>query len=133
MGPEHKRNLCIIEYSRITERKIAPWRSSILRFECILNRKKYNKKQYDQNTNILELEINDLVLIRKETKNGKYDTLYEGPYRVEKLINETTVKIRIGNKSINMHKNRLIKANANYDGNLPPEIVETIDEDEDED
>lgn len=96
--------------------------------EHILNRKNANKKQYDQRTNELILEINDLVLIKKAKKNGKYDTLYEGPFRVEKIINETTVKIKKGNSSINIHKDRLIKANANYD-DIIPKIVEIIDDD----
>lgn len=99
--------------------------------EHILNRKIANKKIYDKNMNELELETNDLVLIRKETKKGKYDALYEGPFRVEKCINETTIKIRKGNKSINIHKDKLIKANANYDDDLPPEIVDTLEEDND--
>lgn len=95
--------------------------------EHILNRKRTNKKQYDKNSNELTLETNDLVLIRAEKKKGKYGLPYLGPYRVEKCINETTVKIRRGNRSENIHKDRLIKATAHYD-NPPPELVVVLDD-----
>lgn len=95
--------------------------------EHILQRKISNKKQYDRNTNELDLEVNDLVLIKTEIKKGKYGLPYSGPYRVEKVINDTTVKIRQGNKSRNYHRDKLIKANADYP-NIPPEIVITIDD-----
>lgn len=98
--------------------------------EHILNRKKANKKLYDEKTNELELEVNDLVLLKTETKHGKYGLPYVGPYRVEKCMNDTTVKIRRGNKSENVHKNRLIKATAHYD-NPPPEIVIVLDDSDD--
>lgn len=75
------------------------------------------------------LGVNDLVLLMIEKGKGKYGLPYAGPYRVEKCINETTVKIRRGNKSENVHKNRLIKATANYD-KPPPELVVVLDDDE---
>lgn len=98
--------------------------------EQILNRKTTNKEIYDKKTNEINLEINDLVLLKTENKQGKYGLPYIGPYRVEKCLNETTVKIKKGNKSENVHKNRLIKATAHYD-NPPPEVVVVLDTDDD--
>lgn len=100
--------------------------------EQMLKRKQSNKKYYDKSTNELDLQFNDLVLIRCEVKKSKYANVYDGPYRVEKVINDVSVKIRRGNKSEIIHKNRLVKANADYGKDTPPELVEIYSEDDDD-
>lgn len=80
----------------------------------INKRKEENKRQYDKHCNPIDLEEGDLVLIRKEVKNGKYDYPFEDPYTVEKIISDTNVLIKRGNKIIRIHKNTLRKAEADY-------------------
>jgi hypothetical protein len=104
------------------ELKIRLQETQELAKEKILKRKIQNKNQHDKKLNKLEVKINDLVLVRIPVKNGKYGHIYEGPYRVEKVISETNVVIRKGKKSEHIHNDRLIKAKANYGEETPPEI-----------
>lgn len=91
--------------------------------ERILKRKIENKAQHDKKLNSLEIEPNDLVLQKIEVGKGKYHAQYEGPYRVEEVINEVSVRIRKGNKSMIVHKDKLIKAAADYSNENIPEII----------
>lgn len=84
-------------------------------------RKRVNKTYYDKNTKVLNLKINDLVLVRRKVKNFKFQRPYDGPYRVESILTPVVVRLKIGNKLIKIHKDRLIKAKATYK-TLPAEI-----------
>lgn len=97
--------------------------------ESMMQNKIKNKICYDRGSNPIELEVNDLVWLKKEVKNGKYDDLYEGPYRVEEIINETNVKIRRKNKSISVHRYRLKKSCAQHE-NEPPLFIPIIEDDQ---
>lgn len=68
--------------------------------------KEYNKKQYDKNSNPINLEINDTVYLRKEPY-GKLRTLNK-KYKVVRLDGPNAL-ISNNEGSITVHKNRLVK------------------------
>lgn len=88
----------------------------------ILERKKSNKTNYDKNANPLKLEVNDLVLLRKDVKKHKFDNKYDGPFRVEKIISPSVSVIRAGRKSHIVHNDKLKLATADYGNETPPKI-----------
>lgn len=99
--------------------------SRLLAAQHIKESKERNKRQYDKKSNAIELKVNDLVLRKNEVKKGKFDEVYCGPYRVEKINSPTNVIIRVGNKSVKTHLDKLIKAQADYGDKTPPRIEET--------
>lgn len=88
----------------------------------ILEQKHANKRTYDKKINPIELKKNDLVLIKKEVKSGKFDEPYEGPFRVVDVPSEVTVFYKRGKKIARIHKYRVKKATADYGDKTPPEI-----------
>lgn len=88
----------------------------------LIKRKEKNKKTYDEKIQAISLKKNDLVLIKRNKIEGKFEQPYEGPYRVERMITPVIVQIRRGRKSIRLHVNRVIKAQANYTEKTPPKI-----------
>lgn len=72
--------------------------------------KQKNKRLYDQHINPIQLEIGDSVYVRKPFKAHKYDTPYDGPFTVEKILSPVTIAIKRRNKLIKIHKDKLIKA-----------------------
>lgn len=95
-----------------------------LAYENLLKSKECNKKYYDlhQDKNPLKLNKNDLVLILKTTKKHKYESPYEGPYRVESILSPVTVIVRKGTKSVKIHIDRLKVVQADYGKDTPPII-----------
>lgn len=87
-------------------------------------RKLQNKKQYDANAKSKDIAINDLILIRTPKRKHKFDTVYEGPYRVIDT-SESYITIMKKGKKIKYHKNFTKKAQANYE-NVPPEVTPII-------
>jgi hypothetical protein len=61
--------------------------------ENLIQSKETNKKYYDRKTNILHLEIGDLVLLENNT-HGKLGSKYDGPYEVIDIISDTNTKIK---------------------------------------
>lgn len=90
--------------------------------EAIIKRKDQNKEQYDKKTNPIILKRNDLILLKNENKETKFSMPYLGPYRVEEPISETVTKIRRGRRSVKIHNNNIILAEANYGDKTPPEL-----------
>lgn len=92
--------------------------------EHIAKRKEDNKRQYDKNAlqNEIQLEKNQLVLVIKVKKKGKYDEVFNGPYRVEKMLSPNVALVRIKNKSVKINISRLKIANADYGETAPPRI-----------
>lgn len=90
--------------------------------EYTMQGKEVNKKKYDQgrDQNILRLQKNDLVLILNPNKKGKFDTPYEGPYRVIEEQGPVTILIKRKNKEVKIHKDRVKLATADYSGAIPP-------------
>lgn len=74
----------------------------------LILRKENNKRHYDKtHGQPIEVKIGDLVLLIKETKNHKFDSIYEGPYEVLDVPSTENCLIKIKNKSKLIHKNKL--------------------------
>lgn len=85
------------------------------------NNEKYNSKL---NVNQLppEYRINDLILAKKQKPDGKYDTIYEGPFRITAVPGKNHVWIKRGKKKPEKISVEFIKrAKGNYE-KVPPEI-----------
>lgn len=55
--------------------------------ENLLKKKEQNKKRYDEENNVkdLELQIGDTVFMRRQVKNHKFEKNYDGPFEVIKI------------------------------------------------
>lgn len=74
----------------------------------LMNRMKQNTKEiYDKKLNPLDIKLNDKVLIRKEPYK-KHESMYAGPFVVTG-VNDPNISIRVNDKIIDIHKNRVIK------------------------
>lgn len=62
---------------------------------------------------MINLKIGDPVLILKNKKNYKFDTPYQGPYIIEKVLSPVTIIVKKGHKSMKVHINRVKKSNFN--------------------
>lgn len=92
--------------------------------ENLLKAKEINKKAYDKRRDdkILQLRKNDLVLVLNPNKKGKFDTPYEGPFRVIREQGPVTVIIQRKKKEVKIHKDRIKLAEADYERSAPPLI-----------
>lgn len=91
--------------------------------DLIQQRKLENKKRYDgKNKSELSLKRNDLVLVKNEVKKSKFDSNYNGPFRVEQVISPAVTKIRKRNKSTLVHNDKLKRALADHGVNIPPPL-----------
>lgn len=66
-----------------------------------------NKKLYDNKINQIELNIGDLILVKKEPYD-KFKPIFSGPYKVRKIEDQNIV-IEINKNDYKIHKNRTIK------------------------
>lgn len=82
--------------------------------ERLLNKKTRNKQYYDANTAGLELQIDDLVLVKSQVKKHKFQDVYEGPYRVLDIF-DSYIEIMKGGKRTKIHKNLVKKSHAEHD------------------
>lgn len=90
--------------------------------ESIMKQKNANKQQYDKKTKPLNLNKNDLVLMKKTQRKQKFEQPYEGPYRVEEVTTDVNAKIRKGKKLVRVHNDQLKLAQANHGPDTPPEV-----------
>lgn len=90
--------------------------------ENLIKRKQQNKIQHDRRLNNVSLRRNDLVLVIKNQKDGKFERPYEGPYRVERMVTPVIVQLRKGKKPIRVHIDKVKKARASYE-KVPPIIA----------
>lgn len=68
-------------YAEMTRRELHDaW---YLAKERLMDRKAYNKTQYDKKTNPVDVQPGDLVLIRNQAKKGKHDMVWLGPFEVD--------------------------------------------------
>lgn len=79
--------------------------------EHLYTRKIQNKAYYDQNTAKLDIKVDDLVLVKNQTKKGKFDELYTGPHVVLEA-HESYVTISRNGKKVKVHKNLIKKAKS---------------------
>lgn len=78
----------------------------------LTSKKLSNKKYYDSNAHEFEISENDLVLLKTQTKNNKFQEIYEGPYRVVQS-HKNFVEIRKNGRIMKVHKNLLKRTVAN--------------------
>lgn len=69
--------------------------------------KQSTKTQYDNKINPIEINKNDLILIRNEPYN-KFNNIYSGPFNVTN-VDKHNVTYLNGNKEKSVHKNRIVK------------------------
>lgn len=87
----------------------------------LLERKSKNKKYYDRKTKDHSFNVNDLVNIRKQSKDHKFDNPYDGPWRIVELTSPVSVKVKKGNKFKRAHVDQIVPARAQYD-QVPDEV-----------
>lgn len=69
--------------------------------------KRRNKTYYDRKLNEIQINIGDLILVKKEPYN-KFGPIFSGPYKV-KEVEQQNVIFEINNKKNKIHKNRIVK------------------------
>lgn len=90
-------------------------------------RKEKNKKNFDKTAKTpLQLEKNDLVLVRNETMKSKWDKPYHGPYRVADVQSPAITIIKKKNQTVPYHNDKLKKATADYGDRTPPPINDQV-------
>lgn len=89
--------------------------------EHLYKRKLSNKHYYDANTSDLEINVDDLVLIKSQSKKEKFQNVYEGPYRVIDC-SDKFVEIMKNGKRTKVHKNLLKKSKASHIDEPPSNI-----------
>lgn len=67
-----------------------------------------NKAIYDKKCNPIDVTIGDLVLLRREPYK-KHERLYDGPHKITE-VRDKNVIIEINDKTIEVHKNRIVGA-----------------------
>lgn len=82
--------------------------------ENLMTRKEQNKKYYDRNAKEYDINENDLVLIKNQTKSHKYDNVYSGPYPVIKS-DEVYVEVLKDGKRCKVHKNLIKKSTTEHE------------------
>lgn len=50
--------------------------------EHLLSKKLKNKQYYDANAHEIDLNVDDLVLVKNQVKKHKFQNVYDGPYRI---------------------------------------------------
>lgn len=84
-----------------------------------------SKKYYDRNTAECEIKENDMVLIQNKVRDHKFDTIYDGPYKVLEAHDVYLVILRNG-KRVKVHKNMTKKAQANHE-KAPPNAAQLVE------
>lgn len=80
--------------------------SQVRAHEELKKAKLRQKLYYDRQLNPIKVKVGDLVMVRNESGH-KLDNVYNGPYTVIDLDNKNNIKIKIKNKHVNIHKNRI--------------------------
>lgn len=74
--------------------------------ENLIKSKQHNKQYYDKYTNPHVFQIGDKVIMENPT-HKKLEQRYTGPYVVLEIISDINTKIRVKNRDVVMHNNRL--------------------------
>ena len=69
--------------------------------------KERSKGYYDENINEKIFKIGDLVRIKNPAKEGKLDFNWFKPFEVININSDVNATLKIGNKSVRIHNNRL--------------------------
>lgn len=86
--------------------------------EHLMTRKLRNKLNYDKKINNIEIQPDDLILIRAQVKSAKFGNAYHGPYRVMEVRDPYLTIMRRG-KISKIHKNLVKKSIANHTSEPP--------------
>lgn len=106
-----KTNYDYQSYADIVRNRIAA--SLKIARENLRKGKLKSKKYYDRGTAEVEIKENDMVLIQNKTKDHKFDSPYEGPYKVLSA-HDVYLVIQRNGKKVKVHKNMTKKAQADY-------------------
>lgn len=79
-------------FADMTRNNIA--RALELAKEHLLSKKLQNKQYYDSNARELDINIDDLVLIKSQVKKHKFQNIYDGPYRVIDISESYVEKLK---------------------------------------
>lgn len=74
----------------------------------LYEKKWQNKNYYDKKLNEIDFKIDDMVLIKNQSKKHKFDEVFEGPYRLID-ISDSYVEILKGTRKMKIHKNLIKK------------------------
>lgn len=85
--------------------------------ESLEKRQLSNKYQYDKNINEITIDVNDMVLLRAQTKPFKFAPAYVGPFKVTK-VSDSYIEIQKDGKKLKVHKNLVKKAVATRNGEI---------------
>lgn len=99
--------------------------------EHLTKKKNNNKHYYDNKTRELDININDLILLKNQTKINKFQDIYSGPYRVIDT-SDSYIQIMKNGKPMKVHKNLIKKAQADYENDNIPSKIPIIELNEDE-
>lgn len=69
--------------------------------------KEISKSYYDRNVKEVFFSPGDKVFVRNEARKGKFSFLWNGPYEVVKQSGPVTTLIKVKQKSVKIHNNRL--------------------------
>lgn len=84
------------------------------RAQILLGRGKVNRKNlYDAGAKPQNIQVNDLVLLKKEPRH-KLDPLYEGPYQVKSVCAPNCTLVNDRGKDYTVHMDRLKSFNSYY-------------------
>lgn len=79
--------------------------------ENIIQSKEKNKHYYDKKSRNIEFNIGDSVYLEnhqiKKGNTKKFSKKYSGPYKIVKLNPPVNCTLKINNKNVRVHKNRL--------------------------
>lgn len=95
--------------------------------EHLQSRKLANKQYYDTNINELDINIDDLVLVKSQTKKEKFQNVYEGAYRVIDIFDNYIVIMR-GNEKLKIHKNLVKKSYTNHENETSNFPIVSLDD-----
>lgn len=76
--------------------------------EHLFNRKIANKLQYDKNTKSLDIKVGDLIYLKTQNKNEKFQDIYDGPFEVLESY-DSYVEIKRNKRRMKVHKNLIKK------------------------
>lgn len=102
-------------FADMTRNNIA--RALELAKENLYNSKEKNKKYYDRNVRDIDININDLVLVKSHVKKHKFQDVYDGPFTVVK-VEDAYLEILRDGKRQKVHKNHVKKARADYENSI---------------
>lgn len=82
--------------------------------ENLIKAKEISKIYYDRNTKTVDFVVGNLVLLEKKNKSSpkgvkgkKLGGLYDGPFEIVSIVSPENTEIKIGNKLVIVHNNRI--------------------------